>query len=40
MPTITDKTEFSDQEPSQSQAGAGGSPQGETTAPLVVAWTA
>ena len=33
MPTITDKTEFSEQDPSQSQAGAGGSPQGELPAP-------
>ena len=33
MPTITDQTEFSDQDPSQSQAGAGGSPQGESPAP-------
>jgi len=33
MPTITDKTEFSDQDASQSQAGAGGSPQGEPPAP-------
>ena len=33
MLTITDKTEFSEQDPSQSQAGAGGSPQGEPPAP-------
>jgi putative transposase len=33
MPTITDKTEFSDQDSSQSQAGAGGSPSGESPAP-------
>ena len=33
MPTITDKTEFSEQDPSQSQAGAGGSPSGESPAP-------
>jgi putative transposase len=33
MPTITDKTEFSEQDPSLSQAGAGGSPQGELSAP-------
>jgi putative transposase len=33
MPTITDKTEFSDQDASQSQAGAGGSPLGESPAP-------
>ena len=33
MPTITDKIEFSDQDPSQSHGGAGGSPQGESPAP-------
>jgi putative transposase len=33
MLTITDKTEFSEQDPSQSQAGAGGSPRGESPAP-------
>jgi putative transposase len=33
MPTITDKTEFSDQESSPDLHGAGGSPLGETTAP-------
>ena len=33
MPTITEKTEFSEQDPSQSQAGAGGSPSGESPAP-------
>ena len=33
MPTITDKTEFSDQDVSRSQAGAGGSPVGESPAP-------
>src|ERR1700681_347899 len=33
MPTITDKTEFSDQDASLTQAGAGGSPPGESPAP-------
>ena len=33
MLTITDKTEFSEQDASQSQVGAGGSPQGESPAP-------
>ena len=33
MPTISDKTKFSDQDASQNPDGAGGSPQGETTAP-------
>jgi len=33
MPTITDKTEFSDQDASLAQAGAGGSPPGESPAP-------
>jgi putative transposase len=33
MPTITDKIEFSDQDASQCQAGAAGSPQGESPAP-------
>lgn len=32
MPTITDKTEFCDQDASQSRAGAGGSPLGEPPA--------
>ena len=33
MPTITDKTEFSDQDASQSLAGGGGSPLGESSPP-------
>ena len=33
MPAITDKTEFSEQDAFQSQAGAGGSPVGEPAAP-------
>jgi len=33
MPTITDKTEFSGQDASQSQAGAGDTPQGGSPAP-------
>ena len=33
MPTITDKIEFSEQDPSLSRAGAGRSPQGELPAP-------
>jgi len=33
MPTITDENKFSDQDASQSQAGAGGSPSGEPSAP-------
>jgi putative transposase len=33
MPAITEKQDFSDQDASQSQAGAGGSPSGESAAP-------
>src|SRR5277367_442805 len=33
MPTITDKTDFSDQDASQSRAGEGGSPLGESPSP-------
>src|SRR5579863_4909418 len=33
MPAITDETEFSDQDASVTQAGGGGSPQGESPAP-------